>query len=176
MKELKYTSGEAAYRVCAVKLMRESKKIEAKLKSGELNLSTAVLVHNHFSTHEKKPSLKILEESVQRVSGKTKSEAKEILAGRPKIIRETIKKKTTKEECLDLLAELLQYAEGKEVKEFLKMQISRSKDKLAKTSQKVSDPKKSRYIPRAVKFFGASKMDQYSLQLCRHDGNEIRSK
>ena len=48
MRELGYTSGEAAYRVSAVKLMGESKKIELKIKTGELNLSNAVLVHNHF--------------------------------------------------------------------------------------------------------------------------------
>lgn len=70
MKELNYTSGEAAYRIAAGKLMRESKKIEAKIKSGDLNLSNAVLVHNHFTGNKTKPSRLELERTVDEVAGK----------------------------------------------------------------------------------------------------------
>ena len=111
MRELGYTSGEAAYRVSAVKLMGESKKIELKIKTGELNLSNAVLVHNHFSGKEIRPTVKELENTVDQVCGKSKSQAKEVL----------------------------------------KEEIEKSKEKLIQSSQKKSNDKNSRYIPKAVK-------------------------
>jgi hypothetical protein len=157
MKELGYTSGEAAYRVSAVKLMRESKKIEFKIKTGELNLSNAVLVHNHFATKEIKPSVNELEKVVDEVLGKSKSQAKEILlltksknAGITASTKK-IKIKSSKEVCKDLLAELLQYSDAKKIKELLLEEIKKSKIKLMNASQKRSDDKNSRYIPSAVK-------------------------
>ena len=171
MRELNYTSGEAAYRVSAVKLMRESKKIEAKLESGELNLSGAVLVHNHFSHAEKKPTKKQLEDTVEKISGKTKSQTKEILAGEKKthyasIMDSARKKVSAKQGCLDLLAELLSYSEAHEVQEILREQIKLKKAKLEKVSAKKSDPKNSRYIPRALK----AKVRGRAQGKCEHPG------
>lgn len=160
VRELQYTPGEAQYRVSAVKLMRESKKIEKRIQTGELPLSNAVLVHNHYSKQEKKPSKEELENTVRSICGKTKLQTKEILENHNAGIIESpqnkkIKKTNTKDECRTLLEELLNLENPKVIKKRLREQLKESKERISRSAVKEPNKRKvnkrTRYIPVSIK-------------------------
>jgi len=163
IRELGYTSGEAQYRVCAVKLMLGSSKIEMAVKSGKLHLSNAVIMQNYIANQDIKPGLVEREKLVEKVMGKSKRQAKEIIeqipaAKSPGKISETKKVKievdAETKSLLDELAQLSGSNETKTLKEALKEKISELKTKQYTQSNKVTAKPPThgiRYISTKVK-------------------------
>lgn len=176
--ELYYTSGEAQYRVAAVKLMQKSSRIEKALEVGELPLSNAVLLHNHIEATKLKDQ-KVVEDLVAKIMHKSKSEAKNILeAKKVNLMAKQFDTKTQHkssnvdgkldvtsvskikfeidQETHKLLLELAALT-GKEhkqsLKELLETEVKKLKAKREKQASKPSpcQAKQTRYIPQSEK-------------------------
>lgn len=158
IKELSYTSGEASYRVAAVKLMIKSTRIADAIREGELPLSNAVLLHNHLENAGKRDT-KSAEDLASKIMGKSKSQAKEILEGTSKQSTESKKTKIKieiDEEILELLKELKALTgkgEKAAIKEAIKLQVKALKSKREKQVQKDEKEQKpnTRYISQSEK-------------------------
>ena len=83
VKELKYSEGQAGRRIQAMRLINELPEIEAKIESGELNLTHVSMAQSFFRASDKaseckmKASEKI--EILERFENKTSREAEKIL-------------------------------------------------------------------------------------------------
>ncbi len=145
-QELGYTSGEAQYRVAAIKLMRGSVKIEAAVMTGELSLSNAVLVNNFLSQMDGVTANEIKEDVVEKCKNKTKSQAKDILTNSPK----SQKNKIIDDEIKVLMNKLTHLMGKQKVKEMLETTLSESEAKLEKSAQRAPQKTSGRVVPAAT--------------------------
>lgn len=82
---LGYSENEAGCRISAMRLIKGSRKIEEKIESGKLNLTSATKVQSHIRHEEKERGFKFTEEEknevVEIIVGKSTRETEQILDG-----------------------------------------------------------------------------------------------
>ena len=82
-EHLKYSENESWCRISAMRLMKGSSKIEEKIESGKLNLTSATKVQTHIRHEEKERGFKFTEEEknkvVETIVGKSTRETEQVL-------------------------------------------------------------------------------------------------
>jgi 5-methylcytosine-specific restriction endonuclease McrA len=80
VKELKYSEGSAWRRISAMRLLKEIPEVEAKIQTGELNLTQVTMAQSHF--REVKATLAEKREILLELQDRSKASTERILAER----------------------------------------------------------------------------------------------
>ncbi len=94
VKELKYSEGSAWRRISAMRLLKEVPEVEAKIQSGDLNLTQVSMAQSHF--REVKATLSEKKEVLLEIESKSGKQTERVLAERKPEGRTEVPKETEK--------------------------------------------------------------------------------
>jgi hypothetical protein len=149
IEELKYSEGESWTRVQAMRLIKQSKFAQDKIKNGELTLCNAALVQKQIKDSKTKEPEKVIEMGLNTSTRKLRSKFDELndkkVVEKKIILNEQILKKIKKiQEGWGEFSEL-------EIIESLLDEKIKELEYKAKSNRKTDDNKLTRYISKDVK-------------------------